>query len=444
MTSARKPVTSAVESRDTPAAAPGFGGAVARLSGASGLLVLMSIVTGPVLARALGPEGRGELSAILAIFAFAPLVLDFGLGDFVARERAVGTRPAAVTTAMLLAMGFSVIGIALAIPVAELVGQGRPVVEQFVRIGLLASPLLVLGWMLIALARGAQRWPIIYRWRIINALGGGILIIGLALFGLLTVESAVIATMGASLAGLAGALPVLSGIGRLRFNRAFVRPALKFGARSWIIMLSAASNFRLDQVVMAAVVPSEELGHYAVAVSVTGIAFVFVGSVNTALLPRVAQEGANVVPYIARMSVLALSVFLGAMALSAPVLVPLIFGEDFREAVVLLEILALGMLFFGLSAVLSGALQGHGRPQAVARPQVLGLAITLVGLAVVLGPLGALGAALVSVVAYAVVLIGVLRASVREFEVPLRSLVVPRWEDVRRLATTSLRRRGRT
>lgn len=423
------------------ARAPKFGGVVARLAGANGLLALVATVTGPLLARSLGPDGRGELSAIVTIFVLAPLVLDFGLGDFVARERARGTSPGRlVGTAMSFALGFSLIGVALAVPIAEVVGQDRPVVEQFVRIGLFATPLFVFGAMLLAVARGEQRWSILYRWKLINALGGGSLIVGLALLGSLTVQSAVLATMVTSLVALAPSMAVIRSTGRWHFDRALVRSALAFGGRSWLIGLSTAANYRLDQVVMAAVVPSHELGYYAVAVSLTAIVFSLVGAVNTALLPRVAKEGARAVPRVVRVSVLVLSISLGGLAASAPVMVPLVFGEDFAPAVALVELLSVGALFFGVSLVLGGALQAKGRPECAARPQVLGLAITVVGLAIVLEPLGALGAALVSVAAYGTVLIGTVRASVREFNASPRSLLVPRWEDVRWLLASARRR----
>lgn len=412
--------------------AHGFGGVVARLAGLNGLIIVVAMVTGPLLARVLGPEGRGELTAVLTVLVFAPILLDFGLGDFVSRERARGTdRGTVIGTAMPLALGFSLLGVALALPVAELVGQDRAVVEKFVRISLLGSPVLVFGWMLIALARGDQRWSILYRWRLINALGSAVLIVGLALLGRLTVESAVMVTVVTSLVALVASLPALRGAGHWRLDRTLVRPALAFGARSWLIILCSASNYRLDQLVMAAVVSSAELGHYAVAVSLTAIALSFMGAVNVALLPRVAHEGAHAVPRIARASAVVLACSLGAVAASAPLLVPLVFGEDFRPTVVLVEILALGALLIGVSSVLGGALQGHGRPQDAARAQLVGLVITVVGLMLVLKPWGATGAALVSVVAYAAVLAGTLRASVRAFGVSPSTLLVPRAEDVR-------------
>ncbi|MGH2899052.1 MAG: oligosaccharide flippase family protein, partial [Solirubrobacteraceae bacterium] len=79
---------SAVPGPDADGApASGFGGVIARLAGLNALVVVVAMITGPLLARVLGPTGRGELSAIITVLVLAPLVLDFGLGDFITRER---------------------------------------------------------------------------------------------------------------------------------------------------------------------------------------------------------------------------------------------------------------------------------------------------------------------------------------------------------------------
>lgn len=51
--------------------------------------------SGPLLARALVPEGRGDLAAILLPITLAPVLFGLGLGTFVTRETARG-RPLSV------------------------------------------------------------------------------------------------------------------------------------------------------------------------------------------------------------------------------------------------------------------------------------------------------------------------------------------------------------
>ncbi|MEJ7784693.1 MAG: oligosaccharide flippase family protein [Solirubrobacteraceae bacterium] len=404
---------------------------VARLTGLNALLLLLAFVTGPVQARVLGPEGRGEIAVILTVLTLAPIVLDVGLSDFVARERARGRDLGTVLgTTLPLAVGFALVGVILAVPVSDLLGQGRPLVERYVRITMFAMPLWVAGWMLIGAARGEQRWSILYRQRALTVIASAIAIVGLTLLGRLTVESLAIAMLVITLPGIAVALPVLRGVETWRFDRKLVRPALAFGSRSWVTVISSQGNYRLDQLVMAAVVPSRELGLYAVAVGFTSVVSSFVSSVSLALMPRVAQEGGQSVPRIVRVSTLVLVCGLAATALLAPLVVPLLFGSEFKDAVPLVMVLVLGSFCIGISLILGSALQGYGRPQDAMWPQLIGLLITIVGLAIALDPLGALGAAVVSVVSYATVLTGTIRAAVREFEVSPRALLLPRVEDL--------------
>lgn len=409
-----------------------FAPVVARLTGLNGLLMLMALLTGPIQARLLGPEGRGEIAVIVTVLILAPAVFDLGLADFVARERARGTSLGTVLgTALPVALGFALVGVALAVPLSNLLGQDRELVERFVRITLLAAPLLVLGWLLLGAARGEQRWAIVYRQRALTVLASSGAIIGLAVLGMLTVESLAIAMLVLSIPGIAVTLPVLRRMDRWHFDRALVRPALAFGSRSWVTLISTQGSSRLDQVVMAAVVPSRELGLYAVAVGFTSVVSSFVNSVSLALMPRVAQQGAESVPRVVRVSTLALASGLALLALLAPLVVPLLFGASFEDAVPLVILLVVGSLFLGISLVLASALQGHGRPQDAMRPQLLGLAITIVGLALLLDPYGAVGAALVSVLASAAVLAGMLRAAVRAFGSSPRALLMPRRADLR-------------
>lgn len=417
---------------------------VTRLTGLNALLMLLALVTGPVQARVLGPEGRGEIAVILTVLMLAPIVLDFGLSDFVARERARGRSLGTVLgTTIPLAIGFALIGVVLAVPVSELLAGNRPVVEQYVRITLYAMPLWVTGWMLIGAARGEQRWSILYWQRAVTAIASATAIIGLTLLGLLTVESLAIAMLAIALPHVAIALPVLRGAGPWHFDRELVRPALAFGSRSWVTLVSSQGNYRLDQLVMAAVVSSRQLGLYAVAVGFTSVVSSFVTAVSLALMPRVAQEGGHSVPRIVRVSTIALACGLAVIALLTPLVIPLLFGTEYTDVVPLVALLSLGALCIGVSLILGSALQGRGRPQDAMHPQLIGLLITIVGLAIALDPLGAFGAALVTVIAYAAVLAGTLRAAVREFEVSPRTLLVPRSDDLRWLILALPRRRSR-
>ena len=52
-----------------------------------GVLVL-AFITSPLLSRLLGPTGRGEVAAVLAITTLVPWIAEFGLASFLTRESA--------------------------------------------------------------------------------------------------------------------------------------------------------------------------------------------------------------------------------------------------------------------------------------------------------------------------------------------------------------------
>ena len=67
---------------------------MARLSGVNAVVILATLATGPITARALGVEDRGELAAITAELTMTPWLLDLGLSQWLAREHAVELRRA--------------------------------------------------------------------------------------------------------------------------------------------------------------------------------------------------------------------------------------------------------------------------------------------------------------------------------------------------------------
>src|SRR5215207_4540866 len=60
----------------------------------------LALVSGPLLARALGPAGRGDLAAILVPAALLPTLADLGLSTYVVRQVSKGIPPSTVLGAI--------------------------------------------------------------------------------------------------------------------------------------------------------------------------------------------------------------------------------------------------------------------------------------------------------------------------------------------------------
>src|SRR5690606_21255237 len=123
-----------------------------------------------------------------------------------------------------------------------------------------------------------------------------------------------------------------------------------------------------------------------------------------------------------RQSVLANLVVAGALALLLPWLVPLVFGAEFAAAVPIAEVLLLAALVMGAKDVLTGCAEAAGEPWLASRAEITALAVTFVGLVVLLPAIGVIGAAVTSVLAYATAFALLLRNVRRRIGVEPRAL----------------------
>lgn len=404
---------------------------VASLTFANSVLIVSGLVTGPIVARALGAEGRGELAAIVAVLTLAPLVLDLGLPSWLARERARGkSRAELLGAALPLAALGSIIGMASALPLSHVLGNDRPAVEAFIRVGLLMAPLLVIPATLAGLAMGDSRWGLVSATRIMASALPLVAIVLLTVSRRLTVETAAAAYLvSLILAGLP-LLRVCRGMQALVFSARRTWNALIFAAKSWLIAIALGSNQRLDQVLMAALVPSKELGLYAVAVTITQLSYGLIGAVAHGLFPTVAAGGdRRLVPRSCRITLCIVAAMALVFLLAAPFMVPFVFGSPFASAVPMVTILLAASVPRAVSLMLDSAFTAIGDPGAALRAELIGFAITVPALVLFLSSTGGRGAAVISFCAYSVQLAFQLRMAQRRFDARWWEFVVPTRED---------------
>ena len=420
-----------------------FAGVVGRLTGANVVSLLAAVIAGPITARALGVEGRGELAAILAVLTLAPWVLDLGIGQWLARERARGASRAEVLGAALpLVLGGSLLGVVLAYPISELLGQGRSVVTTFILVGLLVVPISVVLHALVGLAVGESRWRLYATTRIASSLLPLAAIVVLAVADRLTVASAAAAYFGGALIGSLPLLRLVRGAWPLSLTRRRTREAAGFGSKSWLSQVAGTANIRLDQVLMAGLVSSRQLGLYAVAVTVASITHGLTSAVSAALFPRVAEGDGELAARSCRVTALVVGAIGGGLAVLSPVFIPFVFGDAFEDAVPMAIVLLTASIPLAASVVLGAALVAADEPAAAMRAELVALAVMLPAIVVFVPGAGGLGAALISLGAYSLRLAVQLRSACRAFTAPWWSFLLPTAGDVRWLGGELRRRRA--
>jgi len=410
---------------------PSFSGIVGRLTSVNVVALLAAVIAGPITARMLGADGRGELAAIISVLTVVPGLLDPGLALWLARERARGGDRSELLGAVLPpAVGVSLIGVVLAYPLSELLGQGRPVVTTFLLIGLLLMPVSVVLHVLVGLAIGESRWRLYSATRIVATVLPVAAIVTLAVTGWLTVATAAVAYLGGGAIGGLLILRCVRGVRRLALDRHRTRAAVAFGAKCWLGQVAGTANYRLDQVLMAGLVSSRQLGLYAIAVTVASITHGLVLAVGAALFPRVAEGDVDLAARSSRMTVGLVGVVGAALAAASPTMVPFVFGGEFRDAVPMVIVLLLASVPLAATVVLAAALVATNEPGVTMRAELFGLAVTVPALVAFVPTTGGLGAAVISLIAYALRLAIQLRSVGRAFGAPWWSFVIPTGADV--------------
>lgn len=410
-----------------------FATVVARLASVNSVVVLAALVTSPILARALGPSGRGDVAAILVVLGLAPLLCDLGLYVYISRERARGVRRLGdvLGSTLPIVLAGALTGVFLAVPIAHAIGRGRDDVTLFIALGLLLLPLTAFFQVLYGVLTGAQRWQPVIIAKLLTAGGSTLLIVALSIVGGVTVSSVAIVLIVSSVVGNVPLLVALRGSRPWRFRSKIAREGLAFGARSWVWSLAGTSVVKLDQLLMAVIVSSRELGLYALAVTLATASAPLTGAVVTALLPRVAAGDPTLAARSCRVAIFVALVYGIALGIVSPFLIPLVFTSGFTGAVPMLLILLLAHVFFVPTQVLGTALIAAGSPGAAARSQIVGLGVTVVGLVIALPLAGGVGAAIVSVLAYAATSAVVFVAAVRAFGVPPARFLIVNASDIR-------------
>lgn len=415
--------------RPSPSA---FAGAVGRLTLLNVAVTAVGVVSGTLQARALGPRGRGDLAAIVIPLFFLGWIGDLGLGLYTRREAARATNPGRlVGTVGAVVFGLGVVLALVLLPVVAALAGDRDEVRRWLTVGLVLLPVNLVGSVLLNVAFGLERWELWIRSRLVVTVGWAVVLAVLYGAGHLTVGAA-----AATLAVLTvlSHLPLLAVLRRarpFRFDGRLARQAVPFAARAWLANLTNLFNMRLDQLLMVGLVDSRELGLYVVAVTLAGIPGNFSSAVGLAILPRVVREGEEVVARAVRTVILVVLAAGAVIAAGAGPMVELVVGDRFADALPMIWVLLVAEVPLAGTITLGQAFIGAGRPGQAAWAEGMAVGVTVVGLLLLVGPLGGLGAAIVSLVAYSVSF-GYLLAQARSrFNSPVRGFLIPTPADAR-------------
>jgi O-antigen/teichoic acid export membrane protein len=376
----------------------------------SALTLVANLVSGVVSARALGPSGRGVVVALMSVTQLAGFLFAMGVAQslsyFIARRPEDGPSLLTTWTLMLIpCAGLAVLAGELIVP--AIFSAHNP---ETVTVGrwFLVTVVLVIGTELnYGLLLGAHEFLLYNVLRFAQpALYAGSLVV-LWRVGALNVTSALIAPTAATL--LTVAVGMADSIGRIGFGSPNLRLGLStlwYGIRGQGTVVATHVNARLDVAMLPAYVGAFSVGLYSVATNISLIVYQLSNAFAALLVPVAARDsdrGPDKVLGSFYASMFVAGALAAVIAVFAAPLLGLVYGHRFREAAPTLRLILPGAVLFAGSSILSAGVYAAGRPFIASLGQVVGVVVTVAGLAVFLATGGITAAAIVSSSAYATV-----------------------------------------
>jgi O-antigen/teichoic acid export membrane protein len=402
--------------------------------------VLLGAIMGVLISRALAPAGRGAYSVVVIIASVATILGHLSIGNanvaFWSAHRAaipsnnlwlgppLGALAALIVGGVVMALGPQIV------PVQD---------AGLLVLALLTVPVSVLIMHLTTVTLLLGQVHVVNRAVAVAA------IVQCAGIGVLYLAGGLSATSVVWIWALCGALPLPLLLPTLRphFGRTDVPLARRMIAEGAEYHLGQVALFLLQRIgalLLNGLASVSAVGLYTLAVTIGEMAYAGTDALSQALLRRQAEEQIGAAADLAARTVrVAGVVALGSVAAicaAAPFVVPVVYGEAFRDSVAPLFALAPGLVLYGATRPLIAFLLRQRRPRLMSGISYAALGVNVTLNLVLIPALGIVGCAIATTAGYVALSAAHIGWFHRASGVPIRSLL-PRWQDVTLIATAA-------
>jgi O-antigen/teichoic acid export membrane protein len=375
-----------------------------------------SIVNAAIIARWLGPEGKGTLALALLVPGMLGLFLSVGIGVsnvyFTASRRfplSTLTANSMVFTILATLIGLAIVTGVLVTGWAEFLVPG--VSTRLMLLAMLGLPFGLLNGYFSTILQGLQR---IITLNLVYLATG---IFGLALTGVfvivlrLGVFGAVIASLGTGTIGLcilAALLRREGGFFKPKWERSVMHSTLSFGLKGHIGNVLQFFNYRLDMFIVNLFLGPGGVGIYSVSVSLAELLWNLPNAVGFVIFPKAAATKPEVMnnftprAFWVTLGLTALGA--GGLAMAGRQLINIVYSSAFVQAYAPMLVLLPGVVMLGGAKVLTNEIAGRGYPHYNSINAGLALILTVVFDLMLIPRYGVTGAALASSIAYGAIL----------------------------------------
>lgn len=411
-------------------------------------IVLFTVISSLLGARALGPAGRGDL---LVVMLWPPVVAMLGgLGLPSAYRYWMAKAPEKASALFANAVIYTaVIGVASVVLadliVPHLVGDRSPQVQTLLRLYQVNIPSALFLNLMRGLLEGTGRFGWAGLARLISFAVQGFGFAALWLAGHLTIASATYLMILAQTSSMVLALVAVRQQLRPRWEPSWIefKNSMHYGLRDYGGGVADFTSLRLDQLMLGALASNVAIGLYVIAVRLSEMTTLAADAIANALMPEVAaSKSSNRAELLwarsLRLTIYMHVILLPLLWLIAPLMLRTLFGESFVPATSSFRWLLIAAVVWSLGSIVISGLRGFGYPGMSTIARFSGAVVTAIGLLILLPRLGITGAAIASLIGYSVMLVVALFGFTKKRKLGLwsclrpqkRDLFIPNWRSL--------------
>jgi len=410
--------------------------------GSKVISLLISICSGIIIARTLGPEGKGVLS--IAFLVPTLLCTFFTFDSSVGIRYYVAKKPDQVGHIIKGSFAYGgFLGIALVllcylalIPFHKSISQ--KIAIDILAIAILLVPFIIASNLFSAVLLGMQRF---FTASVISLTSIGtytLLILVLSQISI-TIKGVVISKLATSfIITLLFIMVLWKGkliTHQVTLDVKILKDIIKYGLKSYPGTIAQFLNYRLDFFLVAYFLSFEQVGLYALAINWSELIFYLPDSMAMVLFPTIASsksiKDSNELTAIMTKAVIIITL-IGSIfiCLFAGKLIPFLYTDKFLNSIYPLFILLPGVIMLSVWKVIIADLAGRGFPQYKSITSTIGV-VSNVMLNIVLIPLyGINGAAIATAISYSLTAVLSIYWFIKITGTALSPLLLIQWKDL--------------
>jgi O-antigen/teichoic acid export membrane protein len=423
-----------------------FSGRVVVLLGTQVFGAALGVINGILLARLLGPAGKGDYYIVVLLPATATVLLQLGLPQafsfFAARGqmlRILGKT--ALLTVALSAVAF--LGVAIVVPLIHDAALGTVTPEQIV-LAFVAFPFALNAMFTTAIVIGRQAVRSYAVANITTSVSTTILLIAiLGGVGPSVSAALVVYVLSVSIQAMGFAIAARRVAASTNWaEHVSYRQLFGYGLQFYPGSIAGFFSYRVDAFLIAFLIAdaSTALGYYSMAVGLAEMVFFLPRAVSTLFFPHVAgasrQDADRQVAVTSRVTLVLTGAFAVALIPAAVAMIVLILPA-FDPALLPLVVLLPGVVALGPTFVVSGYMTGIDRPGIVSAVSLTALGVNVASNLLLIPRYGIVGAAASSLISYSLSSLLLTIVASRLTMTRVIDFWVPRPSDVRYVLTTT-------